>query len=126
MSERGDSMSKKEILALLLEDLQEQLKENGVKVVKRAAKETLTKKLDEFIESIDDCYDPSEEEDDNILERALELLIEEAGEEKWHNSIRTARDEAYGSTAGWVYENQSEEVISAAFNELSDQMLQSH
>lgn len=105
---------------IMLEELMASLEDAGINVPSNEARNVLEEKFEAALEEKDDSYDPSTEDNQSVIDRAVEILIEQTGRDAWHQALQESREITYGTNVGWLYENMSGDITSDAFEELKD------
>ena len=106
----------------MFEGLMDRLGSAEISLPEDVAREVLEIKFEAALEEKDDSYDPSVEDNQCIIDDAIELMIERFGLDAWHEALREARESQLGSDVGWLYENMSQEILDDAFEELKNKV----
>lgn len=115
-------ISQDRAIEVMMEGLMDNLDCAEIKLPEDVAREVLERKFEEALEEKDDQYDPSNEDNQCIIDDAIELMIERFGLDAWHEALREARESRLGSNVGWLYENMSQEIVADAFEELKNKI----
>ena len=114
----ADILLPENIVEDMIDNLLDNLSEANIPISESDATNALASTFNRFLDEKENSYDPSKEDNDRIIDDAIEILIERYGDNVWHSALREARELHLGSNAEWLYENMSQEIINETFDEL--------